>query len=264
MPNAQCKDETVKANVAPDIDRCEKIGDRGSAPALPILKSLRGRRVARFQRENILGQDNKFFRFKFLDDLVTQSFDVESQPRGKMLQPLHPLGITNQPARATPYRIHLARRSFLPFRMGTAHRAEHGKHIGHRRCRPLLQNRPDNLRDDIARPLHNHRVANAHIFPGNFIFVVQRGIGHHNTSDCNGPQPCHRRQRTRAPHLNIDTLQNGRGLLRRKLVGHGPARTARHEPQPHLQTKIIDLVNHAINIIAQTAPLAFNPAIMGQ
>ena len=140
-----------------------------------------------------------------------------------MLQPFNALGRTDEPARTAPHRISLASLPLLTLRMAAASRTHFWKFIRFRATRPLLCHHGNNLRDHIARPLHNNCIANTQVLAGNFILVMQRGIGHNHTANRDGPEPRDWRQSPRAPHLNFNTFQNRRCFFRSKLVGNGPA-----------------------------------------
>ena len=43
----------------------------------------------------------------------------------------------------------------------------------------------------------------------------------------------------------------------------GPARGARDKAKARLQGKVIDLINHAVNVVPQSCPLLFNLVVMG-
>ena len=120
------------------------------------------------------------------------------------------------------------------------------------------------LRNDIPRPLHDHRVADADIFPGDLILVVQRGVRHHDTTDRDRLQPRHRRQGTRTADLDVDAFENCRGLFGRELVSQAPARAARDKSQPLLPVKPVHLVDDAIDVIAQIGALALDQPVMAK
>ena len=60
--------------------------------------------------------------------------------------------------------------------MAAAGRADRGKDIRHRVRRALLGHIAENLRDHVARALHDDRVADADVLPGDLVLVVQRGV----------------------------------------------------------------------------------------
>src|SRR5690606_34857575 len=134
------------------------------------------------------------------------------------------------------------------------------KLIGYGTRRTLFQDHVDDLRNDIARPLHNDSVADADVAsfadrlpalakPLDVILIVERRIGHHHAAHGDRLQPRNGRQRTGAAHLDIDAAQDRDGLLGGKLVRDGPARAARAETQPVLKVEPIDLVDHAVDVV---------------
>ena len=101
-------------------------------------------------------------------------------------------------------------------------------------------------------------IADADVFAGDFVFVVQRGPPHHHAPHIGGAQLGHGGQSPRAANLNHNVLDDRGGLLRRKLVRQGPARGPRHKPQAFLQHHIINFIHHPINIKGQIRPQTLN------
>jgi hypothetical protein len=91
---------------------------------------------------------------------------------------------------------------------------------------------------------------------------VQGHVGDDDTADGDRFKPRHRCQRAGAPDLNVDAAENGDRPLCRKLVGDGPARAAGDKAQPLLQGEIVNLVDNAVNIIAQRRSLLLDLVIM--
>jgi len=58
-----------------------------------------------------------------------------------------------------------------------ANRADFREDIGLGPVRPLVGDDFENLRDDVARALHHHRVADRTPEPRDLVLVVQRGVG---------------------------------------------------------------------------------------
>ena len=123
--------------------------------------------------------------------------------------------------------------------------------LGHRERRgaprTLVHLDANDLGDHVAGPPHDHRVPDVHVLAPDFVLVVQRGIRDGDAADEDRLQPRDRRDRARAPDLDIDAEHFGGHLLGRKLVRDRPARLARHEPQPVLQRERIDLVDDAVD-----------------
>jgi len=98
--------------------------------------------------------------------------------------------------------------------------------------------------------------------PGDIVLIVQGGIGDDHTANSHRPEPRYRRQCPGAANLYFDFFQNGCRPLGRKLVGNGPARRARHKPQPFLIIKPLDLVDHPVNVIAKRCALLLKPSVI--
>ena len=109
---------------------------------------------------------------------------------------------------------------------------------------------PSDLRDHIAGALDDDGVADADVLAGDLVGVVQGGVAHHHAAHGDGLQPRHGGDRAGAAHLQVDGLQHGAGLLGGELVGDGPARRARDKAQPPLPVQPVDLVDHAVDVIA--------------
>jgi hypothetical protein len=63
-------------------------------------------------------------------------------------------------------------------------------------------------------------------------------------------------QRAGAADLDVDGLEPGPGQFGRELVRDGPARRGRAEAEPRLQRQVVDLVDDAVDVIAERARCA--------
>ena len=180
----------------------------------------------------------------------------------EMLQPLDRLRRADERAGAAAHDVGLAGLLVdLAQRRRTADRADVGKHVGRRFRRALFESTHlQNLRDDVAGALHAHRVADAHVLARDLVLVVQRGVGDDDAADRDGAQFGDRRQRAGAADLDLDRLDDRRRLLGREFVGDRPARTARDEAEPLLQGERIDLVDDAVDVIAERRALRLDRA----
>jgi hypothetical protein len=61
----------------------------------------------------------------------------------------------------------------------------------------------------------------------------------------------HRRQRPGPADVRHDVLEDRLDLLRRELVGDGPARRPRHHPEPLLLVEAIHLDHDAVGLVRQ-------------
>src|SRR5690606_1517739 len=140
--------------------------------------------------------------------------------------------------------------------------------IGDRLGRPFLEHHPHDLRDHVSGALDHDGVADADIdrlvaADGragrvdalDVVFVVEGDILDHDAADTDWGEARHGRQRAGAADLDIDAL-DGRGrLLGRELVRHGPARLAGDKAPAALQLEVVELVDDAIDIVAERRAL---------
>ena len=262
VADAEREDEPVEPDGAARIDGIEQLPDARLAPALAVLQALEVLLVAFPQREHVMRPGDEAIGVEFLDDLVAQPLDVEGIARGEMLQPFDALCGTDEAAGAAAHRIDLAGHPLLAHRMGAADRAFLREVIGPGMGRTLLRHETEDLRNDVACALHDHRVALADVLAGDLVLVVQRGVGDDNTTHGHGLKPRDGGESTRAAHLDIDLLQHRRRLLGGELVGEAPAWAARHEAEALLPVEAVHLVDDAVDVIAEIRALALDQAIL--
>ena len=119
-----------------------------------------------------------------------------------------------------------------------------------------------NLRDDIAGPLYQHRGAHANIFLLDIVLVMQGRVGNHHTANGYRFQTCDRGQLAGAANLNFYPLDHCLGLLGREFMRNRPARRAGSRPQAVLPIQAVHLVDNTIDVIGQgTAPGLHFPMI---
>src|SRR5690242_8160062 len=172
-----------------------------------------------------------------------------------MLQALNPLRRADQPAGAAPDGVLLAGVGIdLACGMAAAGRTDLGKNESARALRALFLNHSENLRDDVARALHDHGVADADVLADDLVLVMQRGVLHHNAADGDGIEFGDRRQRAGPADLDIDAAQSRGGLFGGEFVSERPARRAGPEAESLLEIEAIDLVDNAVDVVAQTGP----------
>jgi hypothetical protein len=97
----------------------------------------------------------------------------------------------------------------------------------------------------------HHRVADAHVLARQFVHVVQGGVADRDAADEGRLQARHRRQRAGATDLKLDVAHRGQRFLRGKLVRDRPARRARDEAELACCIEVVDLVDHAVDLIGQ-------------
>ena len=83
---------------------------------------------------------------------------------------------------------------------------------------------------------------------------MQCGVRHDHPADSDRLQPCHRGERAGTADLYVDGVEHGLGLFRGKFMGKGPSRRARHLSQPVLEIMPVDLVDDAVDVIAEIRP----------
>ncbi len=104
----------------------------------------------------------------------------------------------------------------------------------------------------------------AHVLAGDLVLVVQRRVRDDDAADGDGPELGDRRQGAGAPDLDLDRLEHRRRPLGRELVRHRPAGRAGDEAEPLLEREIVDLVDDAVDIVAEARALGFDRAVMGE
>jgi len=192
----------------------------------------------------------------------TKTFNVESEARHEMAQPLHRLCGADEPASAAPVDVFLA-----GLLVHFAHRvtAADGAFVreGKWLCaaRPLLQNDAHDLRDHVAGALHHHGVADAHVLAFDLFLVVQGRILHHHAADGEWLELGHGRELAGAADLDIDIEQGRLRLLRGEFVRDRPARRTRDKAKALLKIETVDLVDDTVDVVAKIGALAFDAAI---
>ena len=186
-----------------------------------------------------------------------------------MLQPFHTLRGADQTAGAAAHRI--ARLAVC----GTAaFRAKVRENIGLGGGAALAQVDIGNFGDHIARAVDLHPIADADIFSladrvalritaRDIIFIVQRGVGYHDTAHGHRHQTRDRRDCPGATDLQVNRQQPGPGQFRREFMRNRPAGGGRAKPEPFLQGQVVDLVDHAINVIAKCGAQHLDLAVFG-
>ena len=102
------------------------------------------------------------------------------------------------------------------------------------------------LGNNFARFFYAHHVAYVEVELADNVFVVQRGAAHGGAGQQHGLHIRHRRDSTRAPHLECHVEQARHGLLGLKLVGYGPARIFRRVAQPLLLSQVVHFEHNAV------------------
>src|SRR3954468_11829007 len=110
-----------------------------------------------------------------------------------------------------------------------------------------LRDRPDHLRDDLARALHLHPVSRAEVLFPDQIEVVQGRELHRRTADLHRLEHRERIQRSRAPDVNLDREQLRLRDVGRELAGDRITRLARDDAELLPERKPVDLHHTAVD-----------------
>ena len=248
---------------APRLDGVEQIARRNLAEALPFAQGRLLLAVAFAQGEDVGGRADEAFRVEELDLLVAQPFDIEGVARAEMLQALDRLRRAHQMAGAAAHGVHL---SGLLVDLAQGRRAADRAHVGENELRPSLvrcvAHDFEDLRDHVARALHDDRVADAHVLARDLVLVVERRVRDHDAADRDGLELRDRSERAGPPDLDLDPFKHGRGALGRKFVRQRPARRPGDEAEAGLQGEVVDLVDDAVDVIAERCALLLDLAVM--
>src|SRR5439155_13445685 len=125
---------------------------------------------------------------------------------------------------------------------------------------PALDDRRDDLRDDVAGAHYDHLVSLADVLASQVLLVMQRRRAHRDPADVNGLEHRERQQMAGAADVPDDLVELRGGGRRGELPGNGPARLTPGHPQLPLQTAVVDLDHHAVDLEVQGLPPALPPA----
>ena len=195
MADAQAEQEFDRIGRAFCFDSDEEIVDRLFFPPLTRQQFV----AVQFQPENISRAVQPPQPEELDNRLVPQPLDVERAARHEMFQPLDALRGTDQAAGAADIDFAFFGNSF-----GLAFGARRWKD----ECSPrhIARQVFDDLRDDVACPLHDHPVANANAKPRDLVAIVERYVRHDDATNRDGFQPPDWCQFPCAADLNVDGL----------------------------------------------------------
>ena len=165
----------------------------------------------------------------------------------------------NRPAGAARHRL-----TFEALHARAAHRAAFRHHEFPCIRRPPLHHDRDHLRDHVAGPPHDNRVADQDVLATHLVLVVQRRVGDRHPADEHRLQSRHRRQRAGAADLHLDVQDFRHGFLGRKFVRDREARRARDEAESLLVLQSVHLVHHAVDFVGQPIPPLSDIPIVAQ
>ena len=145
---------------------------------------------------------------QLVDELLTQSFDVHGIARTEKLQAFLKLRGTGN-ADAAVRRLAFFADKQPSRKPDTLRHAKMFFLAG-----ALFLDHFDDIRDDVAGALDDHRVADANVLTGDFIHVVQRSAFYHDAADRDGLEASDRRQSAGASDLGLN-IENARCRLAR-------------------------------------------------
>ena len=143
----------------------------------------------------------------------------------------------------------------VPLHGGPAHGAHRWEHIGDGPLGPLLPYHGQNLRDDLPRLAHQHRVPDAHVLLRNKILVVEGGVGDGGPRQPHRLQHCLGGEHPGAAHLNDDVHHLGGLHLRGILVGRRPPGKFRRAAQGLPLAQIVDLDDRPVDVKGELLPV---------
>ncbi len=246
----QSKQETRQGGAARSIDGGYQIEGR----FLP--HPLKTGQLDGIEAEQIGGGLHQPLVHQLLDNLVAKAVHIHGATGGEVLDRLLALRLAEQAAGAAGNRF-----PFQPL-----HRRTTDRTLGREEDRAgiawaLRLHHGDDLRDHIPCPAHDHGIANHHAEALNLVGVVQGGVGDGHAADKHRLELGYRGHGAGAADLKLDVLKLCHLLLRRELVGGRPARGAGHKAQLLLQSDVIHLVDHAVDLVRKLATAGQNVVV---
>ena len=127
-----------------------------------------------------------------------------------------------------------------------------------------LRDGADDLRDDLARALHDDVVADADVLPVDVVLVVERRLFHRDAAHLHGLQDGVRVQRAGTSDVDADVQQACDRPLRRELPGDGPARLSSDEAEVPLVVQPVYLHDHPVCLVVLAVALAHPAFVVGR
>uniref|UniRef100_A0A0N4ZWK6 Amidase domain-containing protein n=1 Tax=Parastrongyloides trichosuri TaxID=131310 RepID=A0A0N4ZWK6_PARTI len=255
LTHAQTEDQAVEADDAARVDAGDQVADAGLAIA--VLGAQQGQLLlVAGQAEDIGGLLDPAARVEGDQLLFAEAFNVEGAPADEMLEAFDDLGVADQAAGAAALDLVPLAHGF-----GAADGADGGEDVRDGALGTQRIDHADDLGDDVAGALQDDGVADADVLAGDLVLVVQGGVADHDAADGDGMQAGDGGQGAGAADLDVDAFQNGRGLLRRELVGDGPSRASGDEAEALLPVQTVDLVDHAVDVVAEAAAVGLQRLI---
>ena len=121
----------------------------------------------------------------------------------------------------------------------------------------------EHLGDDVAGPADDDRVTRAHVLGPHLVLVVEGGLPDGDPAHEHRLEHRERRGPAGAPDRHHDVEQLGGALLRRELVGDGPPRRLRGGAEVGPTGQVVDLHDHAVDLVGEVVPLGLPLAAVG-
>ena len=189
-----------------------------------------------------------------LHGLLAEALDVHRAARGEVAEGL--LDLCRAGAIGAAH-LHLA--GGLHDRR-VARRAALRHDEGALRARALLRERPHDLRDHVAGPLHDDPVADQEALAGHVLLVVKGREPHGRAPDRDRLEDGERHEGPGPPHADHDVAQGRDRRRRGELVGDRPAGCPSDGSEPLLDSDLVDLDHRAVDVEVDRAP-ALLPAL---
>ena len=134
-----------------------------------------------------------------------------------------------------------------PLQLGSAVGTPVCVDVGDAVRRPLLEDHPHHLGNDLPSLLHPDQIALSDVQLGNLIGIVQRGILDGRSGHEYRFQPGHRRDSSRPAHLIVDADETRQPLLRLEFVGQSPPGCLGRGAQRPAVNGLVHLDHHTVN-----------------
>ena len=239
----------------PDAEGVEDARQRPDPGALDALievggtllrEALQGDELIDGQPEDVGGAGDEPALKQLIEDMPAGALDVHAAPTDEVAETLDDLGGAKRVAAA------VADLSFVLDDLGMADGAG-GRHLPDALgAGAALHERPDDLRDDVARLLEDDLIADPDVLAADLVEVVERGPGDGRAGDPGRAQVGDRRQRPGPPDIGHDVLDERLDLLGGELEGDRPARSPRDHAQAALLVEAVDLDDDAVGLVGRS------------
>jgi hypothetical protein len=211
-----------------------------------VAHALEARQLLRREAEQVV----RAVHPRVLDDLHQQrlahAVDVHGLPPREVLEALEHLVGTR--------RVGAEHEDLLADHRAPTGGALRGRHEGHGAVGTGREVHAHHLRDDVARLLHEHQVANAHVFASELGEVVQRRAAHGGAGQRHRVQLGHGRELAALAHLHADGAQPRGAPLGRELVGDAPVGVVAGGAERRVVRELVHLDDHPVDLEGQPMP----------